>query len=160
MITTCPNCQAQLDVPETPLPQHGLECPVCGKNFFYAGGLAFPYGEEIPGVLPEEKIACPHCGQHYDLRSAKLVNGMIGCMTCAGIFVVQQENGVAAFPGNAGFEAAEAISPIPGSGGGAYAGRPKRRRTRGGRSRAISLEPRPSRPISRPVGEKQSGTHN
>ena len=88
MIIKCPNCQSRLSEPESPFPRHDVPCSVCGKKFFAAGELGFPYGEIVDSDPAVEKIACPCCHQHYDLSVANPTHGLVGCMICAGVFAV------------------------------------------------------------------------
>ena len=92
MFINCPNCQTLIDVPEAPYPRRNVGCPACGKPFLAAAGLAFRYGSEIPGFSKAQKVACPYCRQRYDLSAVKPHNRMIGCMSCAGVFVVPEDD--------------------------------------------------------------------
>jgi len=155
MFINCPNCQTLIDVPETSYPRHNERCSACGKPFLAAAGLTFRYGSGIPGFSKAQKVACPYCGQHYDLSAVKPHNRMIGCMSCAGVFALPEAEN----PSERRQVASSASSvetkrlprvkkteenlPSP-----AKKGRDGRPAAGSGHSRPISLAPRPPKPLS------------
>ena len=113
MLMNCPHCQAELEMPESATPQHGVTCPVCGAGFLVAGELCFPYGRDVSADPAKKKIACPHCNQRYDLSELEPANGMIGCVDCGTIFAVPPAMPADGSPAEVPAEPAASFAPPP-----------------------------------------------
>ena len=89
----CPYCNAEIELPESPLARHRVPCPECGKKFFTVGEFTFRYGISLPQNDPAgpDRVECPYCGQHYNVKFEPL-NGMLGCVKCLKVFAVPSDS--------------------------------------------------------------------
>ncbi|MBO4647838.1 MAG: hypothetical protein J5806_06735 [Lentisphaeria bacterium] len=89
----CPYCNAEIELPESPVSRHLTPCPVCCKKFLALGELSFRYGISLPknGPSGPDRVECPYCGQHYNVNFTPL-NGMIGCVKCLKVFAVPPDS--------------------------------------------------------------------